>query len=325
MKAIVQNRYGSPRAVCSLRDVVQPAPASGEVLVKVRAAGVNISDSIRVTARPFIRLMSGSGVMRPKIVTPGKDIAGTVETVGDGVTRFRTGDEVFGRCTCAFAEYACAAEGDLLSKPQNASFEEAAALGISAMTALQAMRDHGKVRAGQKVLVNGASGGVGTFAVQIAKWLGAEVTGVCSTRNVELVRGLGADRVVDYTREDFTLGEERYDVILDNAGSRSPGECLRVLAPQGVLLLNGGGIAMGRGDGLVRGLIGPTLEAKRRGQPGLMPVLKWNIGDLAILKELVESGKVRPAIDSTYPLARAAEALEMAGAGRARGKIVITV
>lgn len=325
MKAIVQERYGPPRDVLGLRDIGCPVPAAGEVLVRVRATGVNISDSMMVDAAPFIRLASGSGALKPKVVTPCKDVAGIVESLGEGVTRLRVGDEVFGRATCACAECACAVEGELLPKPVNATFEEAAAVGISAMTALQAMRDHGKVRAGQKVLINGASGGVGTFAVQIAKWLGAEVVGVCSTRNTPLVRELGADRVIDYTREDFACDGERYDAILDNAGNRSPKECLKVLAPGGILLLNGGGIAMGRGDGLWGGLIRPTLDAKRAGQPGLMPVLKWNAEDLAVLKELVESGNLRPVIDTTYPLADAAQALEAAASGRTRGKIVISV
>jgi NADPH:quinone reductase-like Zn-dependent oxidoreductase len=325
MKAIVQDSYGQPGDVLELRQVDRPVPAEGQVLIKVRAAAVNISDAILIGALPFVRLASGSGARKPKVPTPGKDIAGVVEAVGEGVTAVQAGEPVFGRCTCAYAEYVCTGQTDVLPMPENATFEQAAAVGISAMTALQAVRDHGKVQPGQKVLVNGASGGVGTFAVQIAKHFGAEVTGVCSTRNVELVRGLGADHVIDYGREDFTQGEDRYDVILDNVGNRSTGELMRVLAPSGILLLNGGGIALGRGQGLWGGLIKPTMQAKLKGQPGLMPVLRWNLEDLAILKELVESEAITPVIDRAYPLAEAAKALEGAASGRARGKIVITV
>lgn len=325
MRAAVQERYGPPRSVIAVRDVERPTPGPGQVLVRVHAAGVNISDAFMVNPSLFVRLASRSGAFRPKVETVGKDIAGVVEVVGDGVTYVRVGDEVFGRATRAFAEYACAGECDLLPKPASATFEEAAAVGISAMTAMQGIRDHGKVRPGQKVLINGASGGVGVYAVQIAKWQAAEVTGVCSTPNVALVRGLGADHVVDYTREDFTRGEVRYDVIFDNAASHSPGEYLNVLEPGGILLLNGGGIAMGRGDGVWRGLVKPAMEARRKGHPAPMPVLKWNLDDLAILKELVESGAIRPVIDRTFPLAQAGEALEDAASGRARGKIVIVI
>lgn len=324
MKAVVQERYGDPREAVVVEDVDRPVPGAGQVLLEVRAACVNISDAIIANMPLVVRLLSGSGLTRPKLRTPGKDVAGLVEAIGPGVEGLSPGDAVFGRCSEAFAEYAIADAGDLLPVPDALTFEQAAAIGISAMTALQGIRDHGAVRRGQRVIVNGASGGVGVYAVQIAKALGAEVTGVCSTRNVALVESLGADHVIDYTREDFTAGAARYDVIFDNAGSHTVPEYARVLAPGGRLLLNGGGIAMERGEGLWRALAAPTLAARRIGQPGLMPVLRWNRDDLAVLKRMVEDGAVRAVIDRTYRLEDAAEAMEAAVSGRARGKIVIT-
>jgi NADPH:quinone reductase-like Zn-dependent oxidoreductase len=325
VKAVVQERYGPPRGSVVVREVDRPAPGDGQALVHVRAACVNISDAILAYTPLVFRLIAGQGGTRPKVPTPGKDAAGVIAQVGPGVGDLRPGDKVFGRSSQAYAEYALADAGELLPLPDALTFEQAAAIGISAMTALQAMRDHGAVRRGHRVIVNGASGGVGVYAVQIAKAFGAHVTGVCSTRNVSLVESLGADRVIDYMRDDLTAGGERYDVILDNAGNHTPSEYARLLAPGGRLLLNGGGIAMGRGDGIWRALIAPTLAARRLGQPGLMPVLKWTRDDLAVLKRMVEAGEVRPVIDRTYSLGEAAEAMEAAISGRARGKIVIVV
>jgi NADPH:quinone reductase-like Zn-dependent oxidoreductase len=252
---------------------------------------------------------------------PGTDIAGTVEAVGTNVTRFRPGDEVFGWCAGAFAEFANASEGQLVTKPSDLTFEQAAAIGVSASTALQLLRDEGHVQPGQKVLINGASGGVGTFAVQIAKALGAEVTGVTSSRNVEMVRSIGADHVIDYTRNDFTEGAERYDLILDNVGNHSMARTRRALTPTGTLISNGGGHADGKLGRTVRAMLASMVV---RGQAA--PSVKTqNHDDLVALKGLVEAGKVTPVIDRTYPLIQAPEAIGHVAGGHARGTVVLTI
>jgi NADPH:quinone reductase-like Zn-dependent oxidoreductase len=293
------------------------------VLVRVHAASAHLGDVILVRGLPCI-LRLGTGLRKPKQRVPGTDVAGTVTAVGKDVRELRPGDEVLGWGTGAFAEYMCAGEDHFLPKPATLSFAQAAAVGVSATTALQLLRDQGQVRLGQRVLINGASGGVGTFAVQIAKAFGAEVTGVCSTRNVALVRALGADRVIDYTREDFTRGGPRYDFILDNVGNHALADTRHALAPGGRLQANGGGHA----DGRWIGPLGPVIAAlvsSLFARQQLRPSTKFqNRADLVVLKELVEAGKVTPVIDSTYPLCAAPEALGHVWAGHARGTVVLT-
>ena len=292
------------------------------MLVRVRAAAVNIGDWHLLRGVPYVvRLVSG--LRRPRQRTPGLDIAGQVEAVGGAVEQFRPGDEVFGWCTGAFAEYACAAENNLLPKPAKLTFEQSAAVGDSAFTALAAVRDQGKARPGQRVLINGASGGVGTFAVQIAKSFGANVTGVCSTRNVDMVRSIGADQVIDYTKDDFTQGAERYDVMLDLVGSRSLSDCRRALTPRGTYVVVGVK-DIGRWFGLGRQfkalLLSPFVRQRMR-----VFVVRHNREDLAVLKELVEAGKVAPVIDRHYSLNDVPEALRYQGEGHALGKIVVAI
>jgi NADPH:quinone reductase-like Zn-dependent oxidoreductase len=319
MKAIVQDHYGSEDAL-RLREIDRPTVGDGDVLVRVHAASIHLGDRLVMAGRPLLVRMA-TGLRRPKQPIPGTDIAGTVEGVGKAVTRFQAGDEVFGWTSGAFAEFSTTPEDHLAAKPARVSFEQAAAIGVSATAALQLLRDNGKVNAGQKVLINGASGGVGTFAVQIAKAFGAEVTGVTSGRNADMVRSIGADHVIDYTKEDFTKGTERYDFILDNIANHSLGAMRRVLTPTGVLLPNGGGHTggdMGR-------LIHATIASKFiRGQGS--PSVKFeNAADLAALVELVEAGKITPVIDRTYPLAETAAALRHVGTGHARGTVVVTI
>jgi NADPH:quinone reductase-like Zn-dependent oxidoreductase len=321
MKAIVQSRYGSPDLL-RLEEIAKPGVKDDEVLVRVRAAAVNIGDWHLVRGVPYVmRLVFG--VRGPRRRTPGLDIAGQVEAVGGNVEQLRPGDEVFGWCKGAFAEYACTAENNLLHRPTNLTFEQAAAVGDSAFTALAAVRDQGRVRPGQRVLINGASGGVGTFAVQIAKSFGANVTAVCSTRNVDLVRSLGADHVIDYTREHFSQSAERYDVMLDLVGTSSLSDCRRALTPRGTYVLVGVK-DMGRWLGLGRQfkalLLSPAVGQRMR-----VFVVRHNREDLAILKELVETGKVAPVIDRHYSLSDTPKALRYQGEGHAHGKIVIVV
>jgi NADPH:quinone reductase-like Zn-dependent oxidoreductase len=266
MQAIVQDRYGSAE-VLEARDIDRPAIADDEVLVRVRAASVHVGDWILMTGMPYVMRM-GTGLSKPKNPVPGTDIAGTVEAVGPQVQSLRPGDEVFGWCTGAFAEYARAPEDQLVKKPANLTFEQAAAVGVSASTALQLLRDDANVQPGQKVLINGASGGVGTFAVQIAKAYGAEVTGVCSTKNLELVRSIGADHVIDYTQQDFRDGAGRYDVILDNVGDRSMADTRRALTPTGTLLSNGGGHSAGKLGRVIRGFL-VSLIVRQQGRPSV--------------------------------------------------------
>ena len=322
MKAIVQDSYGSA-AVLETRDIDPPAIGQREVLIRVRAAGVNPADWAVMSGLPYIA-RPVYGLRRPKNIVRGTDVAGLVEAVGPGVTRFRPGDEVFGWSSGSFADFAAAAEDGLALKPANLSFEQAAAVPMAGLVALQAIRDHGKVQAGQKVLINGASGGIGTFAVQIAKAFGAEVTGVCSTRNVDLVRSIGADHVIDYTREDFTRSGERYDFVLDNVANRSLTELRRVLAPTGTLVPNGGGFDhrwIASGGRLVRAFVMFRFGRQTLGNFLVSP----NHEDLIVLKNLTERGAVTPVMDRSYSLSEAAEAIGHVGQGHARGKVAISV
>jgi NADPH:quinone reductase-like Zn-dependent oxidoreductase len=321
MRAIVHERYGRPE-VLELRDVDKPVLEDHQALVRVHASSSNPVEWYGVTGPYFARI--GNGLRKPKSTRVGADLAGRVEAVGRGVKAFQPGDEVFGTSGGSWAEFACASEERLARKPANLSFEEAAAVPLAAITALQALRDKGQIEPGQKVLINGASGGVGTFAVQIAKSLGAEVTGVCSTRNVELVRSLGADHVVDYTQEDFTTRGERHDLMLDIVGSRSFLTCRRILTPEATVVLVGGRMTY-RGLGPLPHFLGTILKSRGRSQTVRFFVAKITTEDLAVLRELLEAGKVRPVIDRKYQLSEAAEALSYLGEGHARGKVVITV
>src|SRR5215203_1903997 len=319
MQAIIQDKYGSAE-VLEARDIDRPAIAEDEVLVRVRAASVHVGDWILMTGVPYVMRM-GTGLSKPKNPVPGTDVAGTVEAVGAQVQSLRPGDDVFGWCSGAFAEYARAPEDQLVKKPANLTFEQAAAVGVSASTALQLLRDDAKVQPGEKVLINGASGGVGTFAVQIAKALGAEVTGVCSTKNLELVRSIGADHVIDYTQQDFRDGAERYDVILDNVGARSMADTRRALTPNGKLLSNGGGHGSGKLGRTIRAFLA-SMVVRQQARPS---VKTQNRPDLIALKELAEAGQVTPVIGGTYPLGQTADAIGHVAAGHARGTLVIAM
>jgi NADPH:quinone reductase-like Zn-dependent oxidoreductase len=317
MKAIVQTAYGSSD-VLVLKEIDKPKVGDGDVLVRVRAAGLHAGDCFMMRGVPYLARFF-AGWPRPKGYVPGFDVAGTVEAVGKDVTRFKPGEEVFGECGGGgCAEWACAAEGRFVTKPAGLTFEQAAAIPVSALAALQGLRDAGRLQPGQRVLVNGASGGVGTYAVQIAKVLGAEVTGVCSTRNLDLVRSIGADQVIDYTQEDFTRGGQSYDLILDNVGSRSLADYRRALTPDGTLLPNTGNAGMGY---VIKAFVLSAI-VRQQGRPF---VSRPKSEDLAFLKELVETGKMTPVIDRTYPLSETPEALEYVGRGHARGKVVITL
>jgi len=320
MRAIIHTTYGSPD-VLELQEIEKPDVPDDEVLVRVQAASVNPVDLYSLTGTPYLARILG-GLRRPKSSNLGVDFAGTVEEVGRNVTQFRPGDEVFGR-SGAFAEYVCVRDA-VAPKPTNLTMEQAAAVPVAALTALQGLRDHGQIQPGRNVLINGASGGVGTFAVQIAKALGAEVTGVCSTRNVDLVRSLGADHVIDYTREEFTRNEQRYDLMLDVAGSRSWSECRRVLDPQATLVIVGAPKGS-RLLGPLSHIVGVRLAAVRSSQKVVFFMAKPNRADLMVLGELLEDGKVTPVIDRRYALSEIADALRYLGEGHARGKIVLTV
>lgn len=324
MNAIVQHAYGPPEAL-GLETLDTPRIGPGEVLVRVRAASLHPGDAHLMRGTPYVVRLMGFGLRRPKAGTPGTDVAGHVEAVGPGVTRWRPGDEVLGLSAGALAELACAREDALAPRPANLTFEQAAAVPTSALAALRALRDRGGVRAGRRVLVVGASGGVGAFAVQIAKALGAEVTGVCSTGNVDMVRSLGADRVVDYTRADVARGGERYDLVVDAVGSRSLSDLRRALTAQGTLVLVGG-----RG-GRVLGGLGRFLRAaalspfvRQRLRPSL-PSDSGTAEDLGVLVDMIESGRLTPVIDRLYDLSEAPAAIRYLERGHARGKVVITV
>jgi NADPH:quinone reductase-like Zn-dependent oxidoreductase len=324
MRAITHRCYGPPGEVLALERIAKPKPGAGEVLIRIRAASVNPYEWHMVTGKPYFMRM-GTGIGAPEHTRVGYDMAGVIDAVGENVTRFKVGDEVFGGAGGALAEYALAREdGDLVAKPAGVSSEDAAGLLIAGGTALQAVRDYGHVAAGQKVLINGASGGVGTYAVQLAKVFGAEVTAVCSTRNVELVRSLGADHVIDYTREDFTAGERQYDLIVDNVGNQDYLDLRRVVTPTGTIVTVSGP--------KTNNFLGPMTRIIK--QKMLAPFVDQklvffvaNIGrpELELFAKLMSDGKLRTVIDRRYPLEQAGAALDYLGGGHARGKVVITL
>lgn len=322
MKAIVQDRYGSAD-VLKLKEIERPKVGTGDVLVRVQAAGVHQGDWHLMTGRPFLVRVMGYGLRRPKTRVRGTDVAGRVEAVGPNVTQFQPGDEVFGWCSGAFAEYVSAPASNFVPKPTRLTFEQAASVAATGITALQALRDSGQVRAGQKVLVIGAAGGVGTFAVQIAKALGADVTGVCSTTKIDLVRSLGADDVIDYTREDFTRSARFWDLIIDTAGRRSLRDLRRALSHAGTLVLVGGEGGDRWLGGFQRGIGAALLSPFVRQNLRMLVSLERN-EDLAVLSEMIEAGQVTPLIDRTYPLSEASDAIRHIAQGRAAGKTVIT-
>jgi NADPH:quinone reductase-like Zn-dependent oxidoreductase len=323
MKAIVTTRYGSPE-VLQLREIPTPAPEADQVLIKLYASSVNPLDSF-VMRGPLFFLPAVGKLLKPKHKVIGADIAGRVESVGRDVKRFHPGDEVFGASFSGkglggFAEYVCAVEDRLALKPVNLSFEQAAAVPVAAITALQALRDYGRIKPGQSVLIDGASGGVGTFAIQIAKSFGAEVTAVCSPRNLDTARLLGADHVIDYTREDFTRGGLLYDLILGANAHHSIFDYLRVLGPNGIFVMVGGG-----GIQIIQAMVlGPLLSRIGRKKIRFF-IAKMNAKDLVFLKDLLQAGKITPVIDRCYPLSQAAEALRYREEGHAKGKVVITI
>jgi NADPH:quinone reductase-like Zn-dependent oxidoreductase len=326
MKAIVRCDYGL--ANLKLEDVEKPVPDNDQILVKIHAVSVNPYDWHFVEGTPYVMRAMGAGLRKPKEIRLGVDFAGTVEAVGKNVTQFKPGDEVFGGRDGAFAEYVCRrAVGAVAPKPAGLTFEQAASINIAGITALQGVRDKGKVQPGQKVLINGASGGVGTFAVQIAKSFGGEVTGVCSTRNLEMVRSLGADHVIDYTKEDFTKGDQHYDVILDNVGNHSLSDYRRLLTPNGIYVLIGGGGANEQGflGGLAKALDAAVYSKFVKQKMGMM-MADPSTKDLTLLAEMVQSGKIKPVIDRTYKsLSEVPGAIRYLEEGHARGKVVITV
>lgn len=322
MKAVLQKEYGPPSEVLLVGEVPRPEPGPGEVLVRVRAAAVAGDDWHLLRGEPYVARLE-LGLTRPKRRTPGTDLAGVVVSVGEGVHELEPGDQVFGWAGGAFAEYVVVPVDQLVAKPAAVSFEQAAAVVTTGSTALQAVRDRGEVTAGRSVLIIGASGGVGLFAVQIARRLGARVTAVCSTRNVELVRALGADRVVDYTKEDFAASGERHDAIVYLAGNRSISDCRRVLTPQGILVLVGG--AGGRWLGGVRRWLGALAMSPFVSQKLRPLVHRKNRADLQVLAELMAEGHLRPVVEATYPLEEVLDALGHSEAGHGRGKVVLQV
>ena len=323
MKAIVYTKYGSPD-VLHLEEVEKPTPKDDEVLIKILAASVNAYDWHFLTADIFLIRLMGGGLLKPKNTRLGADMAGRVEAVGRNVKQFQAGDEVFGEIGAfgngAFAEYVSVPERAFTLKPANLSFEEAAAVPMAAITALQGLRDAGQIQPGQKVLINGASGGVGTFAVQIAKLFGAEVTAVCSTRNLDQARALGADHVIDYTKEDFTQSGQKYDLILAANGYHPLSAYKRALTPRGIYIMAGGSVAQ-----IFQAMLMGRWMSEKGGKKIGGITANINQKDMALLKELLEAGKVVPVIDKRYPLSDAAEALRYLGAGHARGKVVITM
>jgi NADPH:quinone reductase-like Zn-dependent oxidoreductase len=316
MKAVVQNDYGSPD-VLELKEIDKPKVKENEVLVRVHAAALHAGDVLCMRGVPYVSRLS-VGIPKPNDWIPGFDVAGHVEAVGQNVTHLQPGDAVFGACSGACAEYVCTAEENLVPMPANLTLEQAAAVPTSAVAALRGLRDAGKVQPGQKVLINGASGGVGTFAVQIAKALGAEVTGVCSTRNVEMVRSIGADHVIDYTQEDFTQSGEHYDLILDNVANHSLAECRRALTPDGVHIPNSG---LG-GMGFIVNAFAQSAFVSQQGRPYLAVPTNQ---DLVDLKEMIESGQVTPVVDRTYELSETPDAFRYLEDVHALGKVVITI
>jgi NADPH:quinone reductase-like Zn-dependent oxidoreductase len=315
MKAAVYGRSG-----IAIEEIEKPTPADDEVLIKVRAASINAPDWRLMSASPLVRRLL-STLAKGKAARPGSDVAGVVETVGKNVTQFKPGDAVFGCCRGSFAEYACGLESYLVAKPDGLTFEQAACVGVGGLTALQGLRDKAKVQRGQKVLINGGSGAVGTFAVQIAKWLGAEVTAVCSPGNVKMVRSIGADRVIDYTIEDFVAEPQRYDVLFDIAGSRSLSDCRRVLSADGTCIMIGGPKSVWRT--LSRAL--SVFLLSRVSRKFAMFMARVRKDDLAVLADLMMSGKVTPVIDRQYALADVAQALQYVSEGHARAKVVVKI
>ncbi len=322
MKAIVYHEYGSPD-VLKCEEIEKPVPKDDEVLIKVRAASVNPLDWRLMKGKPAI-LRVFFGLRKPRLGRPGVDVAGEVEAVGGSVTQFKPGDEVFGASRGAFAEYACTAESKLVLKPDNVTFEQAASVNVAGLTALQGLRDKGKIQPGSKVLINGAAGGVGTFAVQIAKSFGADVTGVCSTRNIDMVRSIGADEVIDYTQNDFTTSNQRYDLILDCVGNHSFSACRRVLNPVGRFVIIGAPHDTSV-IGLLAFLIQALLLSLFVSQKAVMFIAKSSQDDLTLLGELIATGKLEPVIDSCYSLSDAPDAVRHVEEGHARGKVVITL
>jgi NADPH:quinone reductase-like Zn-dependent oxidoreductase len=335
MKAVVCTRYGPPE-VLQVMDVKKPVPTSNQVLIKVRAASLNPLDTGSIKGKPFaVRIMTG--LRKPKASRPGVDLAGEVEAVGENVSQFAPGDHVFGVCIRnprasgagvwehqgAFADYVCAPESTLYRKPPNITFEQAAASPVAGFTALQGLRDHGHIGPGQKVLINGAAGGVGTFAVQIAKSFDVEVTGVCSTRNVDMVRSIGADYVVDYSREDFTKSGKQYDVLFDCVGNRSLSDCRRILTPKGIYVMVGE--LSGRGvTALIARILAALLLSRFVSHTLVMFLARPNQRDLSLLHDLLQAGKVAPVIDKCYPLHEVAQAMRYLDERHARGKVIIT-
>ena len=325
IKAIVYSDYGV--ANLKLADIEKPVPTDDQILVRVHAASVNPYDWHFIEGTPYVMRAMGVGLRKPRNIRLGSDFAGTVESIGKNVTQYKPGDEVFGGSTGAWGQYLCRrATGSVALKPAGVNFDQAAAINIAGITALQAVRDKGKVQSGQKVLINGASGGVGTFAVQLAKSYGAEVTGVCSGRNAELVQSLGADHVIDYTKEDFTKGDQRYDVVLDNVANHSLSECRKVLTPEGIYVMIGGGGASEQG---FLGAMGNVLKAGLysrfvKQKMGFM-MAQPSTADLTFLAGMVESGKLKTVIDRTYKLEQVPEAVRYVEEGHARGKVIITV
>jgi len=321
MKAIVVSKYGPPD-VLKCEEVEKPTAGDDQVLIKVRAASVNPLDRM-MRGKPYlIRLMTG--LRRPKDTRLGRDVAGQVEAVGRNVTRFKPGDAVFGACRGALAEYACASESKLVVKPDKVTFEQAASAPVAGLTALQGLRDKGQIQPGQKVLINGAAGGVGTFAVQIAKSFGAEVTAVCSTGKVDMVLSIGADRIIDYTREDFTKGEQRYDLIFDCAATRSLSALKRLLNPKGVYILVGAP-AQGRWIGPLARVLKTLVVSWFVKEKLLLFLAQVRTEDLTLLGQLIEAGKVTPVIGKRYRLTEVPEAIRYLEEGHARGKVVVTM
>ncbi len=322
MKAITHNKFGPPKEVLKIEEVKKPSPKDDEVLVKVQANSITYSNMMLVTGKPRIARFVGMGLFKPSNEIPGSDIAGTIEAVGENIKKFKPGDEVYGDLSgdgrSCLAEYVCAPGSALAQKPSNLSFEEASAVPEAALVALQALRDHGKIKSGMNVLINGASGGIGTFAVQIAKYYGAKVTGVCSTKNLDLVRSIGADHVIDYTKESITQNGEQYDIILGTAGFQTLSDYKKALRPHGIYISTGGAMK----QTFQAMLLGPFVSMFGNKKLGGMMV-KPNL-DLDFMRELIESGKVKPVIDRIYKFDETAEAFEYYAKGHARGKVIIT-